>query len=260
LSLSEAEKARILRALEEDREFRLAVMGLLGFQELLERFAKLEERQQRLEERFAELEERQQRLEEEFKRLYERQLRLEEEFKKLEERFAKLEERFARIEERQQRLEERFLKLEERVAKLEERLEELSEAVRELTGKLMALGYRYGIATEKVFRDSIKYLVEDLLREYRVTPWSYYDSEGIVFGHPSVIEVDLLVKDNIHILVEYKALADRSDVAELYRIGRLYEKVTGIKPRLLLVAPGYTRRARELADRLGVELRGEQVD
>ena len=253
MSLSEAEKARILRALEEDRGFRLAVMGLLGFQELLERFARLEERQQRLEERFAELEERQQRLEEEFKRLYERQLRLEEEFKKLEERFA-------RIEERQQRLEERFLKLEERVAKLEERLEELSEAVRELTGKLMALGYRYGIATEKVFRDSIKYLVEDLLREYRVTPWSYYDSEGIVFGHPSVIEVDLLVKDNIHILVEYKALADRSDVAELYRIGRLYEKVTGVKPRLLLVAPGYTRRARELADRLGVELRGEQVD
>ena len=49
--LTKEEKEKILETLEEDREFRYALMGLLGFKELLERFAKLEERQHKLEER-----------------------------------------------------------------------------------------------------------------------------------------------------------------------------------------------------------------
>ncbi|BES81050.1 PD-(D/E)XK nuclease family protein [Pyrodictium abyssi] len=288
-------KEALLDLLEEDREFRHAVMGLLGYRELLERFARLEERQQvleerqqrleerfarleerfaRLEERFAELEERMLRLEERIAKLEERQQLLEERFVKLEERFAELEERFARLEERfarleeeflelrkaQQRLEERQQRLEERVLRVEERLEQLSRAVQELTAKIMALGHRYGAATEEAFRGAVKYLVEDLLRGYRAVRWTAYDREGLVFGHPSVVEVDVLVKDDVHVLVEYKSLADRADVAELYRIGRLYEKETGVRPRLLLVAPGYRRRARELAEQLGVEIRGEQVD
>ena len=40
---------------EKDREFRLAMMGLLGFKELLERFSRLEERQQRLEEKMGDV-------------------------------------------------------------------------------------------------------------------------------------------------------------------------------------------------------------
>ena len=111
-----------------------------------------------------------------------------------------------------------------------------------------------------MFRNSVKYLVEDLLKEYRIRLWSYYDSEWIVSGHPSVVEIDVLVRDDIHVLVEYKAFANRSDVAELYCIGKLCEKVTGIRPRLLLVAPGYTRKTLVLAEQLGVELRGGQVD
>lgn len=68
-SLSKREIERILRTLERDREFRYALMGLLGFKELLERFEKLEERQLRLEERFSHLEERQIKLEERFQLL-----------------------------------------------------------------------------------------------------------------------------------------------------------------------------------------------
>ncbi|MCS7108360.1 MAG: hypothetical protein RMH77_07280 [Sulfolobales archaeon] len=41
--LSVEEKERILSALEVDREFRYALMGLLGFKEVLERVTKLEE-------------------------------------------------------------------------------------------------------------------------------------------------------------------------------------------------------------------------
>ena len=38
------EEKRILKAIEEDKEFRYALMRLLGFKEFLERIARLEER------------------------------------------------------------------------------------------------------------------------------------------------------------------------------------------------------------------------
>jgi len=137
---------------------------------------------------------------------------------------------------------------------------DLSRAVRELTATVNRIGIRYGIGTEEAFRESIKYLIEDLLGTYRVTKWKYYDNEGIVYGHPSDIDVDVLISDHEHIIIEYKAYADRSDLAELYRIGRLYEKVTGVKPRLLMVAASYRRRAKELADKLGIEIRGIAIE
>ncbi len=147
---SDAEfKERVLRLLESDREFRYAVMGLLGFRELLERFSRLEERQQRLEERFASIEERQLRLEEEFRKLEERFARIEERQQKLEERFAQLEERFARIEERQQELEKHFAKLEERFTKLEERYQRLEERVAKLEERFAQLEERFAKLEER---------------------------------------------------------------------------------------------------------------
>ncbi|MGC9148172.1 MAG: hypothetical protein ACP5GI_01830 [Sulfolobales archaeon] len=89
--LSEDEKQRLIKTLEEDREFRYALMGLLGFKEILDRITRIEERQQKLEERQQELEER---------------------MIKLEERMIKLEERMIELAERQQKLEERMIQVE----------------------------------------------------------------------------------------------------------------------------------------------------
>jgi hypothetical protein len=150
--------------------------------------------------------------------------------------------------------------LQETIKKQGEAIKELQEAVRDLSTKVNAIGNRYGVVTEEAFRSSIRYLVEDLLKLYKVERWIYYDSEGLVYGRPSVVEVDMLIRDGERILVEYKAYADKSDVAELGNIGKLYEKVTEVKPRLLLVAPTIKMRARSLAEELGVELRGSIVD
>jgi hypothetical protein len=57
MALTQDEKLKLLRAIEEDQEFRHAVAGAIGYGELLERFARIEERQNRLEEKFAKLEE-----------------------------------------------------------------------------------------------------------------------------------------------------------------------------------------------------------
>jgi len=223
--LSSSEKEKFLKTLEEDREFRYAVMGLLGFKELLERFTRLEERQSELEKWFKELAKRQQ---------------------KLEERQQRLEERFIKLEERQQKLEERFIRLEERQQKLEERIEELSRAV-------VTIGNRFGVLVESAFRSAIS----GILRRYfgaDAKRWTYMDEDGIVYGYKALVEVDVVIKDDIHILIEVKSRADPGDVLELVRIGKLYKKVVGVKPRLAIVAGYVSKKTYEVAARNNVEI------
>ena len=223
--LTKEEKEKILKTLEEDKEFRYAMMGLLGFTELLERFSRLEERQQRLEERQQRLEERQQRLEE----------------------------RQQRLEERQQQLEERMLRLEERFLEVEKRLASLEEAVKGLQRTLATVAHRFGVLSESAFREAIKGIVEELFGASAFR-WTTYDKEGIVYGYPSEVEVDVVVKDEKHLLVEVKNRADTSDVLELARIARLYEAEEGMKPELAIVAGFVFPRARKIAEKLGVKI------
>lgn len=246
IRLSREEKERILKAVEEDREFRYALMGLLGYTELLERFSRLEERQQRLDEEMKKLWEAHVRLEERFQKLEER-------FQKLEERIYKLEERFQQLEERFQKLEERFLKLEERFLKVEERLAHLERSVESLQKTLATVAHRFGVLSESAFREAIKGIVEELFgaSAYR---WTTYDKEGVVYGHPAEVEVDVVVKDKKHLLVEVKSRADTSDVLELARIARLYEAEKGVKPELAIVAGFVSPRARKIAEKLRVKI------
>ncbi|MFP3161633.1 MAG: DUF3782 domain-containing protein [Vulcanisaeta sp.] len=196
-------RKELLRLLKEDEEFRLAVTGLLGIDEILKAIKSLQEQMVKLQEQVA--------------------------------------------------------KLQEQVAKQGEAILALQRSHEKLAASITALGYRYGIYTEDVFRDAIKYLIEDLLKAYEVRRWTYYDNEGVVFGYPSVIDVDVLIRDNEHILIEYKASIDRGDIAELAREGILYERVNKVKPKLLIVGPVVRKRALELAKALNIEVRATEV-
>jgi len=226
-SLSSEEKERILKAIEEDRGFRYALMGLLGYSEVLERIS-------RIEERIVAIEERQQ--------------RIEEGIVKLEERQQKLEERFARLEERQQRIEEALIELRKSHNELVKRMASLEKLV-------VTIAHRYGVITEVSFREAMS----GILTRYfgaSASKWSVYDEEGIVYGYPSMVDADVIIKDNVHIIVEIKSRADLGDLVILHRIGKLYEKKTGVKPRLAIVAGFITDKAREAASRYGIEVYG----
>jgi hypothetical protein len=58
----------------------------------------------------------------------------------------------------------------------------------------------------------------------------------------------------VHILIGVKASASSAEVSKLWRIGKLYEKVTGIKPRLILATPFIDEEGLETAKNLGVEV------
>ncbi|MEM4442161.1 MAG: DUF3782 domain-containing protein [Ignisphaera sp.] len=225
--LSIEEKEKILRTLEIDKEFRYAVMGLIGYKEVLEGIMALNERVIKLEERFAELSER----------------------------VAKLEERFARLEERVIKLEERFAELSERVAKLEERVLRVEEELRDLGRIMNAIAHRFGILTDEGFREAMKYVVEEALGVARVSRWIYYDDKGVVYQRPSIVEVDIVIRDREHILLEVKSRVDKSDLLELYRIGKLYEEVHNLKPKLVIIGAFFAKGVDELAKDLGIELK-----
>ncbi|OYT37470.1 MAG: hypothetical protein B6U89_07235 [Desulfurococcales archaeon ex4484_58] len=227
MSLTSEEKKKILKAIEEDREFRYALMGLLGFQEILDRITKLEDRFAKLEEHFMKLEERQQRLEE----------------------------RQQKLEERQQRLEERFAELEERFAKLEERQQRLEEEMRETRRVLITISHRFGILSEAGFREAMKYVVQELFGLATVEKKSIYDEKGIVYGYPSMIDIDVLIHDKEHILIEIKSRVSRADVYELHRVGKLYEEKYNVKPRLVIIGGFIDDKAWEVAKNLNVEIK-----
>jgi len=254
--VSERLKKRFLELLEKDVEFRYTVAGYIGLHEILKRLDEHGKAIIGLQEAVKGLQEAVKNLQEFVKTLNTRVVALEDKITGLDTKVTTLDARVTGLDTKVTTLENKVMELDVKVTTLDTRVTALDGKVSILDVKVSAIGVRYGVVTEEAFRASVKYLIEDLLKLYKVERWTYYDSEGLVYGYPSTVEVDVLIKDMEHVLVEYKAHADRQDVSELSRIGRLYEKVVGVKPRLLLVAPMVRERARDLAKELEVELRG----
>jgi hypothetical protein len=95
-------------------------------------------------------------------------------------------------------------------------------------------------------------VLEDL--GYRVRKWRMKDESGTVYGFPSMVEADILIVNDKHILIEIKSSISRGDVATFARIVRLYEEREGISPRPIIVSPFIDTRARVLGEQLGIEL------
>ena len=88
----------------------------------------------------------------------------------------------------------------------------------------------------------------------RVKRWTHYDEEGFAFGFPSLVEVDIVVSDKGHILMEIKSSVSRADVYEFWKMGQLYGRIRGVKPRLAIVSSSVRKEAKKLAKKLGVDV------
>jgi len=164
-------------------------------------------------------------------------------------------ERITSLEERMISLEERIVALEEGQQRLEERMISLEEGQRELKRVVNVIAHRFGVISESAFREGMKAVVEEEFGVAEVGRFIIEDEEGLVYGHPATVEVDVLVKDGKHILVEVKSRVSKGDVAELRRIGELYVRKIGVKPSLVIIGGLVDEGARELAEKLGVKIR-----
>jgi hypothetical protein len=155
-----------------------------------------------------------------------------------------------------------FVKLQERwweetykrFEAIEKKLLEHDKRFDSLERRLMALGTRWGTDSEKAFRNAMRGVIEEILGVAKVEKWRYYDKSGEVLGYPALVEINIAIKDQVHILIEVKSSALSAEVSKLWRIGKLYEKVTGIKPRLILATPFIDEEGLEAAKNLGVEV------
>ena len=180
-------KARMLKLLREDEEFRYAVAGLIGLEEILRRL---------------------------------------------------------------DRHESELVKLREDMDRLREDMNRGFELVER---HISALGLRWGIIAEAAFREFERIIEKEL--GLKVEKWRTHDEAGIVYGYPSEIDIDVVVRDGKTILVKVSSHIRKSDILIFKKKSELYWEKTGTKPeRLLVVTPYIDEEAVEASQKLGIEV------
>ena len=273
-SMSSKLKEEFLKLLEEDREFRYTVAGLIGFGEILEAIRdlqgqvleniaatrKLQGQMVALQEHVAENTKAIRSLQEEVAEHSKAIRALQEEvaentkaIRSLQEQVLEHSKAIRELQEQVRSLQEQVMENSRATRALQEQMVEHSKRIEGLTRTVQALGARWGFIAEDAFREGMRGIIEEFFGG-RVERWIYRDEEGFVFGHPSVVEVDVVVRDRAHVLVKVKSSLSRADLYELWRKGQLYERVRGVKPRLVAVSPYVDERGRREAERLGIEV------
>jgi hypothetical protein len=101
----------------------------------------------------------------------------------------------------------------------------LREEMRRLWLALNALGARWGVFSEDAFRSGVRELLKDA--GYTVDRWVYYDDKGYVYGYPSEVELDIVIKDGRTLAVEITSALKRGDLQQIRRKVELFSTVTG---------------------------------
>ncbi len=219
-------KAKFLELLKKDEEFRYAIAGLIGMEEILKRLDKNEKQIIKLR-----------------KDMNKGFARYDEEFKKLRE---DMNAAFKRHDEEIVKIWSELKSLREDMMKGFERLERRVEA----------LGTRWGLMAEESFREGLKAVIEKEFG-WKVERWVKFDSEGLVFGKPANVEVDVAMSDGKIILIEIKSHVSEADVLHFRDKAKFYEKVEGRKPdRLIIISPYVKESALELTKEHNIEVYG----
>ena len=171
-----------------------------------------------------------------------------------------------RWEENQKRLErmeaEWNKRWEENQRVIHQSLEEIKLLRRRQDVSIGALGARWGFRAEGSFRDAIKGILEESF-PVKVERYWGKDEEGIVFGRPDQVELDLIVKNGEVIVAEIKSSISKGDVATFIRKIEFYMKKEGRSvKRKLLISPMIDSSAKEFAESYGIEVYGypEEVE
>jgi hypothetical protein len=250
-------------------EFWGAVKESLGvkkedFTELKNVVFELAEAQKRTEFRVEELAEAQKRTEIKVEELAEAQKRTEIKVEELAEAQKRTEIKVEELAEAQKRTEIKVEELAEAQKRTEIKVEELAEAqkntelalkdlARTVEFKIGGLGRKWGVESERSFRNGLTTILSDT--GYEVLNYIVKDTEGFVFGHPSEIEIDVIVTGEKTLVVELKASVCRSDVFVFLKKGEFYTKITGKKvDRMIMITPFVEDQAREVADQFNVTI------
>ena len=134
--------------------------------------------------------------------------------------FHKLQNVVYELAEAQRRTEQRVEELTEGQKRLEETVQ---TGFKKVSKQISALGSRWGIKNEAMLRKTISSLAKE---------FGYSVSKGF-YGNR---EVDIIIHNGIHILLEVTSSALKKDVKNLNLSAEDYQKKHNIEPRLVLAA------------------------
>jgi hypothetical protein len=134
------------------------------------------------------------------------------------------ESRFDRVLGEIQRMrEESERKWEENQATLNRMLTEIARVDKKVDAKIGALGARWGIDSETAFRNGLRGILEEVA-QVQVLHVNEFDDEGMVFGHPDQVELDVVIRNGVLMVCEMKSSVSKGDVATFERKVQFYEQ------------------------------------
>ena len=122
-----------------------------------------------------------------------------------------------------------------------------------LNRKTDALGARWGKQSEIEFREGMEGILTEF--EFSVETFREMDADAKVFRLPSLVEVDVVVRNGKTFLVEIKASISDRDVFAFDKITEFYETTENRKADYkAIISPYIDDRAKVAAEKLGIRL------
>ena len=156
--------------------------------------------------------------------------------------------------------EEQHGKWEANPAELQRLPEEIMAQNDKLDRSIGGLGARWGLKSESAFRNALAGILEKHFG-VEVLNISEYDDQGVVFGRPDQIELDIIIKNGLLLICELKSSIDKAGMYSFERKARFYEERHQRKAdRLIVISPMIDPRAMPVAQRLGIETFSDSQD
>ena len=123
-----------------------------------------------------------------------------------------------------------------------------------------ALGARWGVQSEAAFRNALAGILEQNFG-VEVINVNEFDDQGVVFGRPEQVEIDIIVKNGLLLICEMKSSIDKAGMYIFERKARFYEERHDRKAqRLIVISPMIDPKARQVADKLGIQTYSDSED
>jgi hypothetical protein len=172
------------------------------------------------------------------------------EFDQVHQKFDQVHEEFGRVNKEFDRVHEEFDRVHEEFGRVHEEIMALAKKYDRGIG---ALGARWGLQSEAAFRNALAGILEESFK-VQVLHINEYDDQGIVFGQPDQVELDIIIQNDVLILCEIKSSIDKAGVYTFERKVRFYEQKHGRKAtRRLVISPMIDAKAQKVAEKLGIE-------
>jgi len=236
-----------LTRLEKDKEFRMAVAGLIGYREILERIS---EHDRKFDELLIELRRHGEILQEHTRKLSEHDKKFDELLIELRRHGEILQEHTRKLSEHDRKFDTIF----QRISFLEKNFGLLSKRIEVTIG---SMGRRWGLDLEKTVLEIYREVLEEKgIEPGKVSKFRLKDADGTYTGvKGKVVDIDVLIKDDKLYLIEVKSYADLDHVQWLYEKIKPVEKALNRKvEKAFIVAVNIDEEAYQKAKELGIEV------